>query len=127
MRGSSSGHDLEAMLAHADWLSRLARHLVRPDIADDVVQETWVAALRSPPESGRPVRPWLAQVMRNFARRRARGEGRREGREQAAAADAEAATPAADTLYERVELQRRLAELVMALDEPERRVVLLRY
>jgi DNA-directed RNA polymerase specialized sigma24 family protein len=104
------------MLAHADWLSRLARHLVNPDVADDAVYETWAAPLRSPGCAS--VQPWLARVMRNFVRRRLRGEGRRHDREESVARSAGVTAPAADDLYERVELQRRLAELVMTLDEP---------
>src|SRR5690606_23864875 len=47
-------------------LRRLARALTADDAtADDLVQDTWVAALRNPPGEDRPVRPWLSTVMRN--------------------------------------------------------------
>ncbi|KAB2888015.1 MAG: hypothetical protein F9K40_20850, partial [Kofleriaceae bacterium] len=36
----------EELLAHADWLRRLARALVGDAAADDVVQETYEVALR---------------------------------------------------------------------------------
>src|SRR4029079_16534793 len=46
--------DIERLLAHADWLRALATYLVRsPAEADDLVQETFVAALRSPPDPAR--------------------------------------------------------------------------
>jgi RNA polymerase sigma-70 factor (ECF subfamily) len=119
-------HRLEALLAHADWLERLARHLATDDVAHDAVQETWLAAMRAPPAADRPPRPWLAQVVRNFLRKRVRTAGRQQRREEAAQ-DLHAEVAPADQLYERVELQRLLAEHVMALDEPYRRTVLLRY
>ncbi|HEY0712877.1 MAG TPA: sigma-70 family RNA polymerase sigma factor, partial [Polyangia bacterium] len=126
MKTLSATHELDSLLAHKEWLFRLARHLVHGDHAEDVAQETWVAALRSPPEPGRPPRPWLAEVLRNFVRKRARTEMRRSGRE---AAVGEMATTSAspEELYERVEQQQRLVERVMALEEPERRIVLMRY
>ena len=49
------------LLANADFVSRLSRRLVFDEHrSDDVVQETWLAALRAPPEEGRPVRSWLS-------------------------------------------------------------------
>lgn len=125
MEAPKSG-DVTALLAHADWLTRLARHLVRDDVADDAVQETWLAASRSLPTAGRPPRPWLAEVLRNFIRKRMRAERRRDRRERAVA-DPVTEAPGADHLYERMEMQRLLAQRVMDLDEPFRRVVLLRY
>ena len=39
----------DELLAEADWLHALAYGLVRDaDAANDLVQETWVAALRAP-------------------------------------------------------------------------------
>jgi DNA-directed RNA polymerase specialized sigma24 family protein len=49
---------------------------------DDLVQETWIAALRHPPDATRPARPWLAGVLRNLVLLRRRTEGRRERRQQ---------------------------------------------
>src|SRR5262245_58257829 len=49
----------EDLLADAAWMRRLARALLGdPHDADDIVQDTWLAALRHPPEGGRAVRPW---------------------------------------------------------------------
>ena len=81
---------------------------------------------RSPPDSTRPAQPWLAKVLRNFARRRARDDRGRRSREQAVAPD-RLAVPSAGALLERAEVQRILAELVVALPEPYRSSVLLRY
>ena len=63
----------EALLKHAAFLEQLARGLVRdPGLRDDLVQDTWIAAIRSPPREGR-VRGWLATVLRNAARKARRG------------------------------------------------------
>ncbi|MCK6461634.1 MAG: hypothetical protein L6Q95_17265, partial [Planctomycetes bacterium] len=49
--------NIEALLRDRDWVSRLARSLARDDAqADDLAQDGWLAALRSPP--GRAVRAW---------------------------------------------------------------------
>jgi RNA polymerase sigma-70 factor (ECF subfamily) len=119
---------LADLLAHAGWLSELARQLAREDVAADAVQQTWLAALRSPPAPGRPPRPWLSRVLLNFVRQRARAEGRR-GRHEQNVATGLPLPPgeAPDALYERMDIQRALAARVMELPEPYRRVVLLRY
>lgn len=69
--------DTSELLAHATWLRRLARSLVREG-ADDLVQDTWVAALRRPPDGERSVRPWLRTVLINVARLRWRGNANRD-------------------------------------------------
>jgi RNA polymerase sigma-70 factor (ECF subfamily) len=70
--------NLDVLLAQSDWLRRLALGLVhsRSD-ADDLIQETWMAALRSPPDPERPIRPWLTRVLQNLSRMSFRGESRR--------------------------------------------------
>lgn len=122
---------LDALLAHATWARRLAYTLVRDDAAaDDLVQEAWETAIQHPPDATRPVRPWLGQVIRNLFRMRLRERARRLQREAAAyAAAIDDAAPAvgADRFAEQLEQQRLLGELVLALDEPLRTTVLLRY
>ena len=122
--------DIRELLAHAEWLRRLATQLVRDGDAADVVQQTWLAALRSPPAGDRPARPWLAEVLRNFARRSYRDRPDPPGARTRPAAKrpGSAAGPAsAESLLESAELQRLLAELVAALDEPYRSTILLRF
>ncbi len=117
--------DAELLLEHASWMRQLARALVGdPERAEDLSQETWVRALEHPPEAGRPLRGWLATVMRNLWRQAQRGEDRRSARER------DAARPEADASAElvlRVATQRELALRVLELDEPYRTTVLLRY
>ncbi len=116
------------LLEHSAWLRRLAGTLVRGDAdADDLVQETYLAALRSPPLDDRPVRGWLREVARNAGRMRARTDGRRARREAEGLAVGEPSTPSADVLLSRLAAQRRLSTLVAELGEPFRTTVLLRY
>jgi RNA polymerase sigma factor (sigma-70 family) len=128
-RMSSPGSTpLDDLLAEADWLTRLSHHLVSDeDVASDLVQDTWVAALRSPPDASRPPRPWLAEVMRNALRRRRRDHERRSRREERAGQGEPVASPATDELLERMRLQKIVAERVVALDEPFRTALLMRY
>jgi RNA polymerase sigma-70 factor (ECF subfamily) len=124
--------DPHALLEHAAWLRRLALSLVGDRAAaDDLVQETWVAALRRPPDDARPLRPWLRRVLENAARFRWRGDTNRATREQRAAVAAVAsgadATPTSEELLERHQTQQLLARLVSELEEPYRSTILLRY
>ena len=95
------------------------------DRAEDVAQEAWLAALRRPPGRQGDPRPWLARVVRNAARTLARGEEPRRARERAAARSE--ALPPTGELAAEVELQRAVAAEVLALDEPYREAVILRY
>jgi RNA polymerase sigma factor (sigma-70 family) len=118
---------IEELLGQAEWLGRLASRLVQDRAGrEDAIQETWVAALRSPPEAGRPSRPWLASVLRNAIRRRFRDASSRRARE-AASEQPSAEVPGPEDLVARAETQRILADRVIGLEEPYRQVVLLRY
>jgi DNA-directed RNA polymerase specialized sigma24 family protein len=55
-----------------------------PSLAEDVAQETWLAALANAPREGGSLRGWLATIARNLAFRTWRGEDRRAQREMAA-------------------------------------------
>ncbi|HEY6039554.1 MAG TPA: sigma-70 family RNA polymerase sigma factor, partial [Kofleriaceae bacterium] len=119
--------DVAELLSEAEWLTRLARSLTGSAAdADDVVQDTFAAALRSPPDPDRPVRPWLRRVATNIVRMRHRGRVRRGERETVIAQIAEPVrTP--EQLLERARVERTLTDLVLALEEPYRTTVLLRY
>ena len=119
-------HTTEELLAQAGWVRALARRLVR-DVhrADDLAQATLGYAVHRPPESCRPLRPWLGRVLANFARKERRTEARRSERERLAARpDREGA---ADELVSELEEQQRLANMVAALPDPYRSVILRRY
>jgi RNA polymerase sigma factor (sigma-70 family) len=125
--GINTGLSAEELLTHADWVKRLARILTRDSSdAEDLVQETWLAAVKHPPATDRPLLPWLSEVTRNAFRMRRRGERRRAEREQIALALTEPpATPA--ELVERARLQQMLVALVLELPEAVRDVLLLRF
>ncbi len=116
---------VEDLLGHAEWLRKLALGLAG-DQAEDLVQDTWLAALRTPPEPDVGQRGWLTVVARNFSRRSWRHQQARE-RLQAQLAGLTEWAPSPETVLERARAQRELAELVLALDEPYRTTVLLRY
>ena len=126
MTSSSSPLDAERLVEHAAWMRRLARRLVSdPATADDVVQETWQAALVSPPPDDRPLRPWLAHVVKNFARRAQRSQARRRQREEVSARPEE--QPSTAALVERLEGQRHVVEALLGLDEPYRSTLVARF
>lgn len=114
--------DVERLLSEARWVEGFARALVRED-SDDVAQDAWLAAIQHPPAATASPRPWFATVMRNLGRMRFRSTSRRRAREEASAPGEQPATPA--ELAHRMELQRRLATAVLALDDPQRSTVVL--
>ncbi|HEY8924433.1 MAG TPA: sigma-70 family RNA polymerase sigma factor, partial [Polyangia bacterium] len=115
------------LLRHAAWARRLARTLVRDEAdADDLVQDGLLSVWRRPPpDPAAPIRPWLRVLMRNRSINRAREDRRRETREAGAPQSPEAASP--EELVGRLEIHKVLADAVLALQEPYRRTVLLRY
>ena len=117
----------EQLLADAAWLKRLAVTLAGNEAdADDLVQEAWIAAWNRKPAADRPMRPWLAKVVRDVAGMKRRSERRRATREQAAIErDAVASPP--DALLEQMRLHRLLVDLVLELDEPYRATIIARF
>jgi RNA polymerase sigma-70 factor (ECF subfamily) len=125
-KSPASAPGAEALLAQQDFVRSLVRSLLgHDDDADDVVQATWLRALRHPLPALGGVRPWLARIARNLVRDRSRDARRREAREQTAAR-AEALPSTFDVLAREAERQRVVAA-VLALPDPYRSVVLARY
>ena len=119
------------MLDDLEGLRALARSLVHGDAeAEDLLQDTAIAAITHPPDAERPARPWLATVLRNRWRMNRRSESRRRAREHAVApvdvAD-EAAREVAAERVDRARILERLAAALVALDEPFRTTVIRRY
>src|SRR5262245_20624360 len=99
----------EELLADSTWIRRLARTLVRNEAdADDLVQDTWVAALAHKPSTDRALRPWLGQVLRNLRLLKHRRQSRSDPRE-AAFEGARSASPSPEQLVERAEVVSQLA------------------
>lgn len=120
--------DSEALLEESGWVRALARRLAADhQRAEDLAQETLVAALQRPRKEGVPLRRWLAAVMRNLWQQERRGELRRADREaRASLGEAEGAEPTPD-LVARLEAHRAVVDAVLALHEPYRSVLVARY
>lgn len=122
---TSDAADLRALLIHDAFLRRLAGRLVDASSADDVVQDTWLTALRRAPREAVAAKAWLAQVARNFAAMDFRAR-ERAARREAAAARPEAA-PSAEEIVEREGVRRDVVEALLRLDALYRDALLLRY
>ena len=104
---------------------RLARALAHGD-ADDLLQDAAVAALEHPPETDRPVKPWLATVILNRWRMNRRAEARRRARELAT--DVTSREPEhIDPLSIGRGCFSDSSDALVALDEPFRETVIARY
>ncbi|MBI1849863.1 MAG: sigma-70 family RNA polymerase sigma factor [Planctomycetes bacterium] len=116
----------QSLLEQVGWIRSLAHGLVRDaSIEDDLVQDTLLKAIESPPRAAGSMRPWLATVVRNAARQWNRGERRRATRETTRTSPPSMPTPA--ELAADVEMHRVLAEVVLELQEPFRSTILLHY
>lgn len=114
------------LAAHTAYLRGLARALVGAGAdADDLVQDTLVAALEHPPRPERGLRAWLGTVARNRARDLRRGAARRGAREADVARPE--GTPDASEAAQCLDLAQRLAAQVARLGEPYRTAIYLRY
>jgi len=117
---------IEILLSHEEFVRTLARRLVIDEhLVDDVLQETWLAALERPPRSTGALRTWLATVARNFVFSTRRDAKRRILRERGARPQEGAPDPA--EIVEREAARRCLVESVLDLDKMYRDPILLRY
>jgi RNA polymerase sigma factor (sigma-70 family) len=113
-----------ALLENRDFLRLLARKLVYDEhVADDVVQQAWLAALERPPRFQGPLKAWLAGVVRNLAFATLKREGERPARESWAAR-----TESVDLDEEQdFDQQQLVMDSVHALRQPYRSTIYLRY
>jgi len=119
--------EIDRLLEHAGFIERLARSLVAdPTLAEELVQETWVAALESPPEGRAASLAWLARTLRNLSVSHWRRESARRRRERSVARP-EAEGDAVEGPLDRIEEAREVLAAVARLDEPHRLCVLRRY
>lgn len=126
MADSAPTVPIDDLLAHAGWVRALALALLRDKSrADDVVQQTWLAALRTPPRDPLRVKGWLRRVVTNLVIQVHREESSRGARE-AAVARAGASKSVPD-VFARAEASRQLAEAVAALPPVYGEAILLRY
>lgn len=116
--------DARQLLAEDPFVRGLARSLLRDaHAAEDLAQETWVAALSRPARTS--LRGWVAAVMRRLRDRGARADRRRRERERAAARAELVPSPA--TIAAREALRAETVRAVLELEPIYRDVVLLRW
>jgi RNA polymerase sigma-70 factor, ECF subfamily len=130
--GPRVDHDAALLQLHWDVVERTIAHILGTDAdAADVIQETFVAALGSLHGLREPasVRPWLASVAANTARRALRARARRQSSlrwfQSSEECAYEAAAPSVD-----VEARRALRDVdsVLArLSDEDRSVFMLRF
>jgi RNA polymerase sigma-70 factor (ECF subfamily) len=114
------------LLAHSDFVRALAWHLLRDEQAtEDVVQETWLSALHSPPQDAGTVRAWLARVTRNHVFQRRRAQLRRAEHESRVVERDRA--PSTAEIFEREAARKSVVDAVVNLHEPYRSTILLRF
>jgi RNA polymerase sigma-70 factor (ECF subfamily) len=127
MRSSPVPATPESLLEHDAFLRSLARGLVGDASgADDVVQQAYVTALaRARSLDGGALRAWLGGIVRRLAWHRHRSEERRARHERAVRPSDPVPSVAEVVAHE--EARRRVVAAVLALDEPARSTMLLRY
>lgn len=119
--------DAEEVVRQSRRVRRLARALVfDPGTAADVEQEALLAALERPPRDGGAIGAWLKVTVRNLAHRAWRSRERREARERAAARP-EGSVPDPAEILAREEQRHLLVTELLALGEPWRSALVLRY
>ena len=122
-----SDPDPALVLEHAPYVRALARALVFDrHLARDLEQDVLLAALENAPRDPRSLKGWLAALVRNLASKAHRSRARRVERESRAARP-EDAVPSPAEILAREDLRRWLLEHLVALDEPLRSVMILRF
>lgn len=115
-----------SLLSDDGFARRIAIGLLRDrEGAEDLVQEAWLTVLEKPPRHDSNPRGYLATILARLRLRKRRSEGRRVARERSTARDG--AVPEAAELVARAEIHQRTVAAVLALDEPYRATVLLRF
>jgi RNA polymerase sigma-70 factor (ECF subfamily) len=126
MESSAGPVPFESLLAHRDWVRRVARALVADEsLADDLEQDLWSQALAKPPRIRDSIRGWIAATLRNGLVNRRRSEARRARRERAAARPE--GQPSTEGVVALAQAHRLVVVEVLGLSEPYRSAVLLRY
>jgi len=116
----------EVLISNADFVRNLARMLVGDShYAEDVAQETWLAAVKNPPTGESSIRAWFNSVVRNLSINLRKKESRQRALDGFRMDSREVSTP--DDLLSRRTIQVRLMEAVVALKDPYRTAIMLRF
>ncbi|MEO6594312.1 MAG: sigma-70 family RNA polymerase sigma factor [Planctomycetota bacterium] len=115
---------LQRLLEQAPFV-RLLAHALLAEQADEVVQRTWLQAMRHGGDGIDRPRSWLARIVRNIADNLRRDEHRRRRHEHAGAHDS--LVPSSAELLQQEEQRRLVVAAVDRLPAPLRAVVLLRF
>ncbi|MCP5020890.1 MAG: RNA polymerase sigma factor [bacterium] len=128
MQDQPQNPQIDALLANAAWVQRLARKLVSDaHQADDLTQDVLAAALDQPPtfaSNREHLRKWLGGITRHLASRHRRREGERGSRESAAA---DHGRDPEGNPTERFELHAKLVKGVLSLGAPYQTTVILHF
>ncbi|MCA8951445.1 MAG: sigma-70 family RNA polymerase sigma factor [Planctomycetes bacterium] len=119
----------DAMLAHGHFVRDIVRSLLAgADGEDDVVQQAMLRAVERGPDRPERLRAWLARVARNLAIDHLRaGRRRRSAHAEQAADPGRGPVPSSADVLQQEEERRRVVTAVLALPQPYRGVLLLRY
>jgi RNA polymerase sigma factor (sigma-70 family) len=125
---SWSTGEIDDLIADSRWLHGLARRLVADSgVAEDLVQEAYVIALENRARVRGRLAQFAAGVIRKLALGTRRSEARRAKREVAVGRSRDPGDDDVASSVARVEQQRKLAEHLLAVRDPYRRVLLLRF
>ena len=117
---------IEDLLEHTGFVRSLARGaLGRDDLSEDVVQDTWVAALERGPQDPRAARRWLYRVVTNRVASLRRRDATRLRHRQSARETRTVPTPS--DIVEREEARSTLVRALLALPPMYREPLVLKY
>ncbi len=117
----------ETLLRERRWLLGFSRALVGPADAEDLAQEAWLVALEKPKAPGYSPRAWLAGIARRLAASERRRGIARGDREKLHHDGTEMSAPDTASLAEMAELEDLAVAELLAMPEPLRNALLLRY
>lgn len=126
MNDASITLSADLLLGHERFVRSIARGLLRDEHdVQDAVQDTWLRALQKGPRAIAALPAWLERVVRSRAVDQRRSDVARRRREQSVAVAADEGS--AGAAFEHLSVQHDVVAAVLALAEPYRSVVLLRY
>ncbi len=116
----------EELLANLGWLRQLAEKLAGDrQLAEDLAQTTCLQALENRPRDASRLREWLASILRNCFLQEHRRRKTRQARELGSARPESQASTA--YVVSKASAQKALVAAVLALAEPYRSTLLLRF